>query len=531
MDLRPYQSNAVQQVMEYAVEHINGRLLLVVPGGGGKTLIGATLLRTMAVENGLRGLAWAHRRELVDGMWDHLLECGVPRGMLGATMADDGRHNPAAPIQIASVDTLHHRDKPPADIVISDEAHRDASDGRRRLRAFYPDALHVGMTATPCRLDGRGLGREYDTMIVVAQPSELIADGYLAPAPRIFTVPAELLPDIKGVKSTGGDYELGALEKATNKRALVGSIVSEWQRLAEGRRTIVFPVGIKHSRSIVARFRAAGIATEHLDGETPIGERRRILEALAAGTVPVVSSCGVLSEGTNVPAVKCVVMARRTKSLALVIQWASRSMRPWEDVRPLVLDHAGNIVIEKHGLPHEDRQWAIDDGARKASASAPLAKSCKECGAVVAIGATVCPECSAAFPRAPDVPTEKEVELQEYRPAFTAEERAAELQISLQSVLPHYRKIVVATHVPPFAEACWHDGKMSGPEWLPHFASKATGDALLDAAKRAPDVEIEVLCGHTHGGGVAQILPNLLVRTGAAEYGEPGIAGVFDVGT
>ncbi|WP_437310073.1 DEAD/DEAH box helicase family protein [Sorangium sp. So ce388] len=418
MQLRPYQERAVQQVLEYAVEHINGRILLVVPGGGGKTLIGATLLRTMAVEQGLRGLAWAHRRELVDGMYEHLVECGVPRELLGVVMAGDPRRDPAAPIQVASVDTLHHRDKPPADLVISDEAHRDASDGRRKLRGLYPDALHVGLTATPCRLDGRGLGREYDTMIVVAQPSELIADGHLAPAPRIFTVPPELLPELKGVKVSGGDYEIGELERATNRRTLVGSIVSEWQRLAEGRRTMVFPVGLKHSRAIVARFRAAGIAAEHLDGETPRAERRKILEALAAGTMQVVSSCGVLSEGVNVPAVKCVVMARPTKSLALMIQQASRAMRPWEGVRPLILDNAGNVVVQGHGLPHADREWSRTSRRGGGPGQAP-AKACKECNAVVPAGCAVCPECGSAFTRMPAMPTETEAELEEYYPGFT----------------------------------------------------------------------------------------------------------------
>lgn len=428
MQPRPYQGRAVQQVLEYAVEYISGRILLVVPGGGGKTFIGATLLRIMAVEQGLRGLAWAHRRELVDGMYEHLVECGVPRELLGVVMAGDPRHNPAAPIQVASVDTLHHRDKPPADLVISDEAHRDASDGRRKLRGLYPDALHVGLTATPCRLDGRGLGREYDTMIVVAQPSELIADGHLAPAPRIFTVPPELLPELKGVKVAGGDYELGELERATNRRTLVGSIVSEWQRLAERRRTMVFPVGLKHSRAIVARFRAAGIAAEHLDGETPRGERRKILEALAAGTVQVVSSCGVLSEGINVPAVKCVVMARPTKSLALVIQQASRAMRPWEGVRPLILDHAGNVVVQKHGMPHADQEWSLKPAlsSRKWSGKAP-AKACEECRAVVAAGCAACPECGVVFPRMPDVPCEEDGRLEEYNSNPTAEDLAAEL--------------------------------------------------------------------------------------------------------
>jgi DNA repair protein RadD len=418
--LRPHQDRAVADVLEYAQEHLDGHLLLVVPGGGGKTLIGAELLRILAVENQFHGLMYAHRRELVEGMFDHLIACGVPSELVGVTMAEDRRHNPTALIQVASVDTLRHRDKPLADIVISDEAHRDASDGRRKLRAMYPQALHVGMTATPCRVDGRGLGKEYDTMIVVAQPSELIADGYLAPAPRIFTVPSELLPELHGVKSVGGDYELGKLEQATNRRSLVGSVVSEWKRLVEGRRTMAFPVGKKHSRSIIARFRAEDVPAEHIDDETRVRDRRMFLEALAVGTVKVVSSCGVLSEGVNIPSVKCVLLLRRTKSLALVIQQTSRCMRPWEGVRPLILDHAGNIVVEKHGLPYADQPWSLTQSPRpKTWGRTAPAKACKKCHAIVAAGCVSCSECTTEFPKMSDVPTEKEIRLVEYRHDYT----------------------------------------------------------------------------------------------------------------
>ncbi len=423
MILRPYQERAVNQVLDFAERHISGRVLLVVPGGGGKTLIGATLLRLMAVEQRMRGLVWAHRRELVDGMYDHLIECGVPRSIIGVIMANDARRNPGAPVQVASVDTLHHRSKPMADMVVSDEAHRDASDGRRKLRAMYPDALHVGLTATPCRIDGRGLGNDYDHMIIVAQPSELIASGHLAPSPRIFTVPDELLPDLKCVKVVGGDYDSAGLERAANRRALVGSIVDEWKRLADRRRTIVFPVGLEHSRSIVSEFRRHDVAAEHLDGETALAERRRILEELAAGTVHVVSSCGVLSEGVNVPAVKCVVMARPTKSLALMIQQASRAMRPWRGVVPTILDHAGNVVARGHGLPHEDRAWSLSGDARGFGGQ-PV-RVCDGCGAVLHASARACHECGLVGNEPSRVPAVIQSNLVEYKQPSSCEGRRA----------------------------------------------------------------------------------------------------------
>lgn len=423
--LRPYQRETAEFVFRYAAEHIRGRLVVVIPPGGGKTPIAAHVLRVMAAEQGLRGLAWAHRRELVGQMYDHLVECGVPAEMIGVGMAGDRRRNPTAPIQVWSVDTLRHQDKPLADIVVSDEAHRDASDGRRKLRALYPDAFHLGFTGTPIRLDGRGLREDYDEMYVGARPSELIADGYIV-APRIYTVPLELLPDLKGVKKRGGDFREGELEERSNKKPLIGGIVDHWQRRAEGRRTIVFPVGIKHSRAIVERFRTAGIAAEHLDGETQLAERRAIIARLKDKTTYVVSSCGVLSEGFNLPEVKCVVLARATESLALHIQQPGRCMRPWGGIEPLVLDHAGNT--RRHGAPHFDHEWAL--GQRKGrgcGGGVAVTKECGGCHLFVPSGCTVCPECDCSFPVPVAEPTERDGELVKWRPVFTDEEKAAEL--------------------------------------------------------------------------------------------------------
>ncbi len=106
-------------------------------------------------------------------------------------------------------------------------------------------------------------------------------------------------------------------------------------------------------------------------------------------------------------------------------------------------------------------------------------------------------------------------------------ERLADL---LREALPKYRRVIVGTHVPPFKEACWHDGAISNDDWLPHFTCRATGEVLRKAALAHPDRKIRVLCGHTHGAGTAEILPNLKVVTGGAEYGEPRVQGVIDLG-
>lgn len=107
---------------------------------------------------------------------------------------------------------------------------------------------------------------------------------------------------------------------------------------------------------------------------------------------------------------------------------------------------------------------------------------------------------------------------------------AAHLRAVLPAALASHRRVVVLTHVPPFVEACRHQGKTSDPAWLPYFTCVAAGDALREAAAAHPDRELRVLCGHTHAAGEAQILPNLRVVTGAAEYGAPRLAGLLELG-
>jgi 3',5'-cyclic-AMP phosphodiesterase len=99
----------------------------------------------------------------------------------------------------------------------------------------------------------------------------------------------------------------------------------------------------------------------------------------------------------------------------------------------------------------------------------------------------------------------------------------------LPDTLRRFRNIVVLTHVPPFKEACWHEGAISNDNWLPHFTCKAVGDALAEAMADRPDREMTVLCGHTHGAGEAQVLPNLRVLTGGARYGQPEIQQMLEV--
>jgi DNA repair protein RadD len=387
VSLRPYQSQALDQVRE-CIRQKKRRIMLQIPTGGGKTLTGASMLAG-ALAKGSRSLFVAHRLELIDQTVSTFARIGITS--IGVIRANDKRRAPEQPIQVASIQTLVRRSKPEAKIVFIDEAHRACAQSYLSLFEAYTDAIFVGLSATPARADGKPLGQLFDAMVHGATYSALIAEGFIV-APLVYSTP--VLPDLSKVHTTSGDYNAEELEAAVNKAALIGNIVAEWQKRSDGRRTVIFAVSVAHSRAIVEQFRALGVSAEHLDGETPEDERRAILARLGSGATHVVSNVGVLCEGWDMPACKCLVLARPTKSLVLYMQMAGRILRPWQGVLPLILDHGG--CVDRHGMPHEDREWSLSEKPKR-SGSAPQ-KPCPECFAYIAAAMMECPHCGHVFP-------------------------------------------------------------------------------------------------------------------------------------
>ena len=409
MPARPYQREAIRKIAAYAAENPYGRLILVLPTRSGKTFVAAMIVLQMVVRQGFRALWLVHREELLDEAVRHLIEVGVPRAQVGVIKAGRAA-NPEAAIQVASDATLERRDRPVAHFIVTDEAHRDTSARRRKIRRAYPKAFQLGLTATPKAPHQRDLGEDYDAMLVVVQPSELIHDGWLS-APTVFAPSANARPDLRGVRIYKGDYHVADLEPRLTRRKLLDDQVREWARLAEGRATIAFPVSRAHSIALVERFRAAGIDAHHLEGATPGQERRTVLAGLASGKIPVVSSVGVLIEGTNIPRVKLAFCLRPTRSLPLWIQSSMRCATPWEGVRPRILDAPGNVF--ELGFPFSDRHWSlINAQSGRVMNGNGKVKRCGVCGAVMPDDAAVCSSCTAVFPE-PEVPDAPAIELHE----------------------------------------------------------------------------------------------------------------------
>ena len=356
IELRDYQQRTFDTCREHAAAGYT-RILVVAPTGAGKMLVAAFIMSRALRMFEARSLFVVHRKEVLDHCARQLASLGVTE--VGVLRADDERTDPTQPIQIASKATLVRRDPPPADIVIFDECHYSPETTREILHS-YPNAQVFGFTASPVGAGGSSLGDDLFQIIVQsASYKELIAAGWIA-EPTIFGI--ERPVDLSGVATTAGDFDMGGLEFAMDQPQVVGDIVDTWAKRSEGRRTVAFACTIKHSLSIVERFREAGIRAAHLDGTTSETERERLLMALDTGEIQVLSNVDVLSEGFDQPSCKYMIGARPTLSIIKHMQQPGRFLRPWNNVRPIIADHAGNM--DRHGAPHLDRQWGLDGASR-----------------------------------------------------------------------------------------------------------------------------------------------------------------------
>jgi superfamily II DNA or RNA helicase len=401
-ELRPYQNDIISE-FERLVEQGERKILMVAPTGSGKTVIASAIIKGKP----RRVLVVAHRREIVNQTSAKLTAFDVHHGIIQA--GDDNRLRPMSAVQVASIQTLHARairaasmQMPLADLLIIDEAHHACAMTYRAVLERYPDAIVLGLTATPCRGDGQGLGGIFSIMIECPQIPELIEGKYLV-STRVY---APVDPDLRGVQTRQGDYVESQLAARMDRDKLVGDIITHWIKFGEQRRTIAFACSVAHSIHICDEFVRAGIRAEHLDGDTSVEDRAAILGRLASGETKVVTNCMVLTEGFDCPDIGCGILARPTKKMGLFRQMIGRVLRP-ANGKPdaIVLDHSGAVF--KHGLPEDHVVWTLDP-EKQAEAPAHQARlnhttagliECTQCSAL-RLGGKPCPACGF-MPRRP----------------------------------------------------------------------------------------------------------------------------------
>lgn len=387
------------------------RPLYSLPTGGGKTVFACEIIRR-ALAKRRSALFIAHRRELIYQGHQRLGQHGIQAGVI---MGRDPLTDMSLPVQVGSVQTLARRKQlPPADLIIVDEAHRTLGQSYLDLLDRYPRARVVGLSATPYRTDGRGLGEVYDALVEGPSIAELVEQGYLV-TPRIYSPPMSAM---EGARSRAGDYRSEDLERVAT-RDLVGDLVDHWMQLARGRPTVAFAVSVAHSQMIAESFRRVGVRAEHLDGATPHHERAEMLRRLASGEIEIVSNCAVLTEGWDSPAVSAAIVARPTLSRGLWRQMAGRILRTAPGKSDaILLDHGGCARLHGHILdPDPVSLDGVGAAKRAEEAEDYPTRVCPECYMVAPGKPPVCPYCGATMTRQARPPPEpKAGRLEEVKP-------------------------------------------------------------------------------------------------------------------
>ena len=377
MKLRPYQNSSINTLRKSFKE--NKRVLFVLPTGGGKTSIFTEIARM----SDKRILIIAHRKELVQQISDRL---SVEHGLVvSGEVADYSKRILVGTVQTV-VKRLNHIN---VDLIIVDEAHHAVAGSWQKIIDALPKAYVLGVTATPCRLDGKGLAHAFDTIVEGAKISDLINQGYLCNA-KVYASKHELTK----IRTVAGDYHKGDLEEHYLKSKITGDIVNTYRKYADHKQTIVFCVSIKHADITHSLFRVMGYKSAVLHSKMKKHERDIVIEQFRNKEITLLISVDIISEGFDVPSCECIILLRPTKSLSLYMQQVGRGLRTYEGKeKAIILDHAGNVF--KFGMPHEDREWELTyDKVKAARASAPTTiKQCEECYAVINKDEKVCPEC------------------------------------------------------------------------------------------------------------------------------------------
>lgn len=385
MQLRPYQNDLVEQVRQAWRDGFKAPCIVLGCGGGKSCIVAEIARRT--TWNGKRVLFLVHRRELVDQIFRTFVRWGVLMDLC----------------EIGMVQTFTRRLKKlkkPA-LIITDENHHSLAQSYKRIYEHFSDVPRVGVTATPVRLNGDGLGDVNDKLIIGVSTKWLIENHCLAP----YDYYAPDIADLTGLHTKMGEYVTSDIEKAMIKKAVFGDVIRYYKQLADGKKAICYCSSIKHSEKTAEAFNAAGIPARHIDGGTPKAERNKIISDFRSGSITILCNVDLISEGFDVPDCECSILLRPTHSLTLFIQQSMRCMRYRPNKRAVIIDHVGNYA--RHGMPDDDREWTLEkkkhNKIQQEKEQSTKVLQCPECFYTFSLdaldgGEKKCPRCGFIFP-------------------------------------------------------------------------------------------------------------------------------------
>lgn len=384
--LRDYQIVLLVKTVD-AFKSGHRRPLLIAPCGAGKSYIFAEMIRRTHGEV----LVLTHRQELKRQHEELLRNLGITNARVSMILTEANR--------------LGKYEKP--SLIVADEAHLSRSNSWVKVIEYY-DTFTVGLTATPCRLDGKPLGDIYDCLIEGVDTKWLIENQRLAP----YEYYAPTLVDTSDLRVVAGDYVISDLDKLMSERAIYGDVIKHYRKFAENEQAIAYCVSVRHARNTSDAFNNAGIRAAILSADTPSRERQQIMDDFRNGLITVLVNVGIISEGISIDNVSCCMLLRPTESVALGIQQMMRCMRYKPGKTAKIIDFVGNYT--RVGLPDEKREWSLEEPTKRKQINKNgdfYIRCCPECFLTFAT-APVCPYCGAEYPLHPrEIKAHEEIEL------------------------------------------------------------------------------------------------------------------------
>lgn len=378
--LYPYQKELVHKSRRLISKGSKG-VLIQSPPGSGKSFVIAKIAK-QATDKGNNVLFIVHRRELVEQIKETFELAGVNNDF--TTIMTVGK-------VVNRLDSL-----PTPSIVITDETHHSRAATYKKIYNHYENAIRLGFTATPWRMNGKGFTDIYDSIVHGEQVNWLIDNEFLAP----FDYYAPNLTDLEALKkSSTGDYTKKSMDDAVS-RAIFGDVVKHYKELAKDKKTILYAHSVEASKELAQTFINNGINAVHADAKTSEIEREKIMNEFKSGDIEVLCNVDLVSEGFNVPDCSCVILVRPTASLVLYLQQSMRALRYQKDKKATIIDHVGNFSF--HGLPNDEREWTINGRDKKTRKNnteneTPI-KQCLYCHMINHAKVRFCSGCGEEFP-------------------------------------------------------------------------------------------------------------------------------------
>ena len=369
MKLREYQTELINNIRA-SVREGHRAIVSVLGCGGGKSVIQAEISRSATAKRN-RVLFLVHRQELCQQISNTFTRQGVNMALCSVSMVQTvSRH----------IDRILT-----PQLIITDEAHHSTANTYTKIYQAFPNALLLGFTATPCRLNSGGLGEVFDDLITSVSTQWLIENRYLSPY-KYYSIP---LTDTEKLHIRAGEFKAEEVSALIENEAVYSGAVEQYLKLASGKKAIVYCPSVKASKETAEEFNRNGIRAAHLDGTSSKEEREKVIESFRAGKYYILSNADLFSEGFDDKDIECTILLRPTMSLTVFIQQSMRCMRYKEGKTALIIDCVGNVF--RHGLPDDDREWSLLPKAKQETTV--KIRECPQCYGVYSPTMEKCPYC------------------------------------------------------------------------------------------------------------------------------------------